>query len=131
MVSMFLSIGEVVILCPWILWGFLFVLLNYIKATKRIAIFVASDITTVFLLFSIQRLVELLFNVDLGVLVLIGAVVLAIIMVLYDWKTKDDLDLSKLLKRIWRIFFVLLTSLYMLALLIFFVLWIIELVKSV
>lgn len=125
----FLSIGEVILLCPWILWGFLFVLLNNIKSTKKIAIFVASDITTFFLLFSILQLVYQLFNFDLGVLVLIGAVTLAIVMVIYEWKTKSDLDLEKIMKRIWRTLFVLLTGLYIITLLIFCVLWIIQLVK--
>lgn len=127
--SILLSVGEIILLCPWILWGFLFVPLNRMKRTKKIAVFVASDITTVFLLFSIQRLVDQLFNFDIGVYVLIVAVVLAIIMVIYEWKTKSDLDLGKVMKRIWRTLFVLLTSLYIITLLIFCVLWIIQLVK--
>lgn len=129
MVDIFLSISQIILLCPWILWGFLFVLLNNSKSTKKRAIFFASDLTTILLLFSVQRLVFQLFNFDLGVLVLIGAVVLAIIMVIYEWKTKSDLDLGKVLKRIWRTLFVLLTSVYIITLLIFCVLWIIELVK--
>lgn len=127
--SILLWIGDICLLCPWIIWGILFVVLKKVKYTKQSAFHFASDITTVFLLFAIGKLMLTLFNFDLGVLVLIYAVLLAIIILVYDWKTKDELELKVVLKKVWRILFVSLTAVYIGILLVFCVIWGIDFFK--
>lgn len=122
-------IGEIILLCPWIIWGFLFVLLKKIKYTKNSAAHFAADITTFFLLFSIREIVELLFDYDIRMLALIVAVVIAIIMLVKEWKTSDELNLNKVSKKIWRILFVVLTFAYFIIIIGFIVLWIIQMFK--
>lgn len=114
-------IGNIIILCPWILWGFLFVLLKKIRYTKPYALFFAADVTTFFLLFSIKKLVLLFFDYDLGVLVLIGAVLLAILFVVFEWIKVDDVEIRRLIKKVWRLLFVILTSVYIVVVIVFVV----------
>lgn len=119
--------GELCLICPWIIWGFLFVLLKKIRYTKKYALHFASDVTTAFLLFSMREIVLALFHYDIGVSVLIGAIVLAMIMVVYEWKIESELDTSKVFKKIWRILFVILTIAYILIILVFIIMWGIQL----
>lgn len=127
MVSILLWIGDICLMYPWIIWVILFVVLKKIKHTKQFAFHFASDITTVFLLFAIREIMLALFNIDLGLLVLIFAIILAICMLVYEWKTKDELELQKMLKKIWRILFVILTLVYLGIILVFCTMWIVDL----
>ncbi|MBQ0138941.1 MAG: DUF3397 domain-containing protein [Kurthia sp.] len=127
MVSILLWIGDICLICPWIIWGILFVVLKKIKHTKQFAFHFASDITTIFLLFAIRKIMLTLFTIDLGLLVWIAAVILAICMLVYEWKTKDELELKKVLKKIWRILFVASTIIYIGIVLAFCIIWIVDL----
>lgn len=129
MVSIFLSIGEIILLCPWIIWGFLCIVLKKISYTKTSAVHFASDITTFFLLFSIREIIKVLFDTDIRMLAFIAAVVIAIVMLVYDYKNEDELELSKVTKKIWRILFVLLTCVYIVVFISFAVMWCIQMFK--
>lgn len=127
--SIFFSIGDFVLLCPWVLWGILCLVLKNIKYTKSSAIHFASDITMFFLLFSIREITHVLFDYDIKMLALILAVVLAMIMLVYEYKTKDEFTLSKVMKKIWRKLFLLFTCLYVVIVIVFIVMQFITIFK--
>lgn len=127
--SILLWFGDICLLCPWIIWGILFIVLKKVKYTKLFAFHFASDITTIFLLFAIRKLMLALYDIDLGVSILIFAVVLAIFFLVYEWKTKDELDLKVVLKKVWRILFVSLTAIYIGIIIVFCIIWGINFLK--
>ncbi|WP_232025929.1 DUF3397 family protein [Kurthia zopfii] len=99
------------------------------KKDKNRAVRFASDVTTFFLLFSIQKIVFLLFDYDVRVLPLIGAVVIIIIFLVIERLSGEQYEVSKALKKSWRLIFILLASIYVFAILGFVIMKIIELIQ--
>lgn len=120
---------SILITCPFIVFGLLFWGLKKLKKDQNKAVRIASDITTAFLLFSIQKIVFLLFDYDVRVLPLIIAVILVIIFLVLERMSGEQYDISKALKKSWRMIFILFTSIYILAILGFVIMKVIEFIQ--
>ena len=120
---------SILITCPFIVFGLLFWGLKKLKKDQNKAVRIASDITTAFLLFSIQKIVFLLFDYDVRVLPLIFAVILVIIFLVLERMSGEQYDISKALKKSWRMIFILFTSIYILAILGFVIMKVIEFIQ--
>ncbi|MEG0380209.1 MAG: DUF3397 family protein [Kurthia sp.] len=120
---------SILITCPFIIFGLLFWGFKKLKKDKNRAVRFASDVTTFFLLFSIQKIVFLLFDYDVRVLPLIGAVVIIIIFLVIERLSGEQYEVSKALKKSWRLIFILLASIYVFAILGFVIMKIIELIQ--
>ncbi|GEK32653.1 DUF3397 family protein [Kurthia sibirica] len=105
-------IVQAILICPWIVWGLLFIGLKKSKRGQQNAFQFASDVTTFILLWSITVIIELFFNINIMMLPIIVAIILAIILLLIEWRTHTELDVIKFIKKIWRIFFIVLTISY-------------------
>ena len=120
---------SILITCPFIVFGLLFWGLKKLKKDQNKAVRIASDITTAFVLFSIQKIVFLLFDYDVRVLPLIIAVILVIIFLVLERMSGEQYDISKALKKSWRMIFSLFTSIYILAILGFVIMKVIEFIQ--
>lgn len=120
---------SILITCPFIVFGLLFWGIKKLKKDQNKAVRIASDITTAFLLFSIQKIVFLLFDYDVRVLPLIIAVILVIIFLVLERMSGEQYDISKALKKSWRMIFILFTSIYILAILGFVIMKVIEFIQ--
>lgn len=120
---------SILITCPFIVFGLLFWGIKKLKKDQNKAVRIASDITTAFLLFSIQKIVFLLFDYDVRVLPLIIAVILIIIFLVLERMSGEQYDISKALKKSWRMIFILFTSFYILTILGFVIMKVIEFIQ--
>lgn len=114
-------IGEIILICPWIIWGLIYIVLKKIKRWKMNAFQFASDITTFILLWSIHVIMNVLFDINIGVITFIIAIIIAMVYLIVEWKNQKEIDLKKIAKKIWRTLFVVLTISY-LAIVVVFVL---------
>jgi len=73
---------------------------------------VASDVTTLCLFFSVPLAIRVLWNVDVSALLVTLTVVMAIIFTYIDWRTKKEIEVKPLLRKIWRFQFLVLSAAY-------------------
>lgn len=106
---------------PWVIFILVMLVMKLIKKGHR-AFGAAADITTFLLLFSIPQLTKQFFDVDLGVLTWIVAIVLLMVMTTIEWRMKEELKILGVVKRTWRIVFLLYSLIYI-------VLWVVQLFK--
>lgn len=73
---------------------------------------VASDVTTVCLFFSVPLVIGVLWNVDVSALLVTFAIMMAMIFTYIDWRTKKEIEVKSLLRKIWRFQFLVLSTAY-------------------
>lgn len=72
----------------------------------------ASDITTFFLFFSVPLAIGVVWRVNVGMILVIAAIIMAMVFTYVDWRTKKEIEVSALLRKIWRFLFLLLSAAY-------------------
>lgn len=85
---------------------------------------VAADLTTFILFFSVPLSISSLWGMQYSGIVFVVALFIAIIFTYIDWKSKKEIELLPLFKKIWRVLFILLSVTY------FFV-WLIGIVQHI
>lgn len=113
-----------IIIFPIIAFILTLVICRKFKFNKYKAIGLASDVTTVILLFSVPIAVHSLWGQSIWILMLVVLLIIAIIFTYLDWRTKKEIEVQPLLKKIWRVYFLLLGITY-------FVTWIVGMTHSV
>lgn len=106
--------------------GFILMLLicRKLRIKKYQAIGLAADITTFLLLFSIPIAIRGVWGINVGIPMLVVMLLGAIIFTYIDWRTKKEIEVKSLLKKIWRTYFLVLSVIY-------FTVWIIGVTHSV
>lgn len=105
-------IVEIFVLCPFFFFGILYVFFKKFSKKQTKLFGKAADITTVILFFSIPALVHFIWSFNIGFLVLIIAIVIAIVFTIIEWKTTKEIEIIPLLRKIWRFLFLVLTFIY-------------------
>jgi len=110
--SIFTTIYEVCTAWPWLVFIVIFALMKIIRQGKR-AFGLAADVTTFFLLFSIPQLTKQFFDLNIGVLTWIVAVIFLMIMTTVHWRTQPNIHFLSVFKLTWRILFLLYVIIYL------------------
>ena len=84
----------------------------------------ASDVTTIVLFFSVPLSISSLWDKNYNILIFIIAIIIAIIFTYIDWRTKKEIEVLRLIKKTWRLYFILLT-------IAFVAIWIVGLIQSI
>lgn len=84
----------------------------------------SADATTFILLFSVPLSISSVWGLNYYSIVFVIEIVIAIIFTYIDWRTKKEIEILPLLKKIWRLYFILLTIAYI-------VIWIVGLIQSI
>ncbi|MGN7477229.1 DUF3397 domain-containing protein [Solibacillus silvestris] len=113
-----------IILCPIIAFFAVIVTCRKLRLNKHKAIGLAADVTTFLLFFSIPVALRGLWDIGALMPMLIVVLVIAIIITYADWQTKKEIEVKPLLKKIWRVYFLLFSITY-------FFIWIIGIAHSV
>ncbi|WP_217580559.1 DUF3397 domain-containing protein [Lysinibacillus sp. GbtcB16] len=105
-------IVSIVIFCPIVLFIIVYLISRKVKIRGTHAFGVASDVTTFCLFFSVPLGIGVLWQVNAGVLLVILAIMMAMIFTYIEWRTKKEIEVKPLLKKIWRFLFLLLSTAY-------------------
>lgn len=103
---------SIVIFCPILLFVIVYLISRKIKFRGTHAFGVASDVTTVCLFFSVPLVIGVLWNVDVSALLVTFAIMMAMIFTYIDWRTKKEIEVKSLLRKIWRFQFLVLSTAY-------------------
>ncbi|MBD8025870.1 DUF3397 family protein [Ureibacillus sp. Re31] len=117
-------IVSTIIFFPIILFFITYVIWRKRKKTNIQSIGTAADVTTFVLFFSVPLSIASLWGENYSGIVFIVAIFIAIIFTYIDWRTKKEIKILSLFKKIWRLFFILLTISYI-------VIWFVGLIQSI
>lgn len=112
------SIYGIIIIFPLIGYLIAFIILKLALKNHKRAVFLAIDITTFIMLFSVHHLVKVIFNQSFFWLIVIIMLFFAALLVSYVYKTKGEIVYEKVFKSIWRMYFLILLVAYILLMLI-------------
>lgn len=120
----FLSLIAGVVFCPIIALIGVYVIcrkctLNHVKSFGF-----AADVTTAILFITVPLAVHSLWGVAVFFPTILLALVIAIVFTYIDWRTTKEIEVMPLLKKIWRIYFILLSTSY-------FIVWIAGLTQNI
>ena len=115
---------SIIIFFPIILFFITYFIGRKRKKSKVKAFGMASDATTVVLFFSVPLSISSLWEKNYNIIILIIAIVIAIIFTYIDWRTKKEIEILRLIKKTWRLYFILLS-------IAFVVIWIVGLIQSI
>ncbi|TQR38408.1 DUF3397 domain-containing protein [Lysinibacillus sphaericus] len=103
---------SIVIFCPILLFVIVYLISRKVKIRGTHAFGVASDVTTVCLFFSVPLVISVLWNIDVSALLVTFAIMMAMIFTYIDWRTKKEIEVKSLLRKIWRFQFLVLSTAY-------------------
>lgn len=103
---------SVIIFCPILLFVIVYLIGRKVKIRGTHAFGAASDVTTFCLFFSVPLAIGVLWCVNVGVLLVMLALTMAMIFTYIDWRTKKEIEVKPLLKKIWRFQFLVLSTAY-------------------
>lgn len=85
---------------------------------------IASDQTTVWLFMSVPLSISGLWQFDAALIVVMIAIVIALLFTFVDWRTKKEIVVKALLRKIWRFYFLTLIVTYI-------VIWVLGLIHNI
>lgn len=102
----------IIIVCPVIMLLVTFFVFS--KFSKKVAYSfgLAADVTTVVLFISVPLLFKSIWDLNVFLLVIIAAVLLAIVSTFFEWRKSKEIYIPQVMKRIWRLYFLILFVLY-------------------
>ncbi|MFJ7730554.1 DUF3397 domain-containing protein [Lysinibacillus sp. NPDC097231] len=103
---------SIIIFCPILLFAIVYVIGRKVKIRGTHAFGAASDVTTVCLFFSVPLAIGVLWSVNVGAILVILALMMAMIFTYIDWRTKKEIEVKPLLIKIWRFQFLILSAAY-------------------
>ncbi|QUG40993.1 DUF3397 family protein [Psychrobacillus sp. INOP01] len=106
------NVLSVFVIYPIVVFLVVFLFCKFILHKRKKSIGIASDVSTFFLYFSITNLFFFIFLKEIGWYLVIFSIILATIMTYLEWRTKKEIEVIPLLRKIWRLLFLLLCSLY-------------------
>ncbi|MGM9951489.1 MAG: DUF3397 domain-containing protein [Lysinibacillus sp.] len=105
-------VGGAILMCPLIALVLTYIICRKMRMKKMYAIGFAADVTTFILFFSVPLAFKSIWGTSFSLYIVIVALLIALVLTFQDWRTKKEIDVPILLKKIWRIYFILLSILY-------------------
>lgn len=101
------SIGAVVIMAPAL--AFMLIILLARKRLGYRSIGLAADVTTLLLFFSVPAAAAAIWHVEAVMITCSAALVIAIFLLVIEWKQSKEIEISKLARKTWRVYFLVLS----------------------
>lgn len=112
MMNLIHNIGAIFIFAPFL--AFILLILLTRKKLKRRAIGLSADVTTFLLFISVPVSMKALWDVDISFAVSVTAIIIAIILLIIEWKKSKEIEVPKYARKTWRLYFLLLSMSYIL-----------------
>lgn len=101
-----------VLFCPFIVLIVSYFILKKLKMKQQYAVGFSADVTTLLLFFTVSFIVDVVWDYQIYIILIIAAIIIAIIFTFVEWRTKKEIEVPNLMRKIWRIYFVVLMFLY-------------------
>lgn len=110
--STIVNVLSVFVIYPVVVFLVVFLFCKFFLRKRKKSIGIAADISTFFLYFSITNLFSFVFLKEIGWYLVIFSIILATIITFLDWRSKKEIEVIPLLRKIWRLLFLLLCLTY-------------------
>ena len=87
-----ISLVSIIVLVPAILFIISFVIAKYAFRKRKKSIGIAADITTFLLFFSVSHVFNVIFEKEIGFIIIILAIFIATIITILEWKMKKEIE---------------------------------------
>lgn len=112
MTQIFDYVTLVTLFCPFVILFISYFVLKKLRMKQEYVIGFSADITTLLLFLSVPYIVQRAWDYSAYIIVIIVAIVVALIFTFVDWRTEKEIEVPKLMKKIWRVYFVALLAAY-------------------
>ncbi|MEC1179455.1 DUF3397 family protein [Metasolibacillus meyeri] len=102
----------IIIICPLIALVITYFVCRKLRLSNAKAFGFAADVVTFLLFFSVPMAVASIWDISIVIPLIIMAIFIAITFTYIDWRTKKEIVVPQLLKKIWRVYFILLSVSY-------------------
>ncbi|WP_042471673.1 DUF3397 domain-containing protein [Bacillus ndiopicus] len=102
----------VIIICPLVALVITYFICRKFRLSNSKAFGFAADVATLLLFFSVPMAVASIWDISIVIPLIIIAIFIAITFTYIDWRTKKEIAVPQLLKKIWRVYFILLSVSY-------------------
>ncbi|WP_238942639.1 DUF3397 family protein [Planococcus beigongshangi] len=106
------NMGAVLVFAPFL--AFILLLFASRKRLKKRAIGFSADLTTFLLFLSVPVSVDALWGIQISFGLYVAAILIAIILLVMEWKGSKEIEVLKYIRKTWRLYFLLLSSSYIL-----------------
>ena len=119
------------LLAVFLLFPFFFTIISLflfkkIGFSQSKALGYATDLTTPILFIALPIVVKSIWGWSIGAILLGVLLVIAIVFTYFEWRSQKEIDIPLLLKKIWRAYFLLLSVMYIVLMIVGIVYWIIN-----
>lgn len=102
-----------ILFCPFIIFLLVYaVATQFMKLSKYRAFTVAADSTTPLLFIAVPLFFKAITTLSMGLWLILGAICIAIIMTVIEWRSVKEIRIKPLLVKIWRALFAVLSLIY-------------------
>lgn len=100
------------ILFPVLIYVIVFSISKYILHKRKKSLGIAADVTTLLLYLSVSLVYSIVFSENIGFILVVSSILIATIITYFEWRSKKEIEVIPLLRKIWRLFFLLLCVFY-------------------
>ncbi|WP_391208383.1 DUF3397 domain-containing protein [Psychrobacillus sp. L4] len=100
------------LLFPVILFILTFILSKYVFHRRKKSLGFAADVTTFLLFFSVSNAVSIIYSKRIFLLLIVASLLIATIFTYLEWRKQKEIEVIPLLRKIWRLLFLLLCVAY-------------------
>ena len=105
------TVGAILIFAPFL--AFILLVLISRKKLKRRALGFSADLTTFLLFISVPVSVEALWSLEISFALSVTALLIAIILLVLEWKGTKEIEVLKYIRKKWRHYFLLMSTGYL------------------
>ena len=115
--AVFSTLFGILLLFPYIITLFILIIIKKRGRAPASVIGLAADVTTPFLFFTVYVVSRTIIGEGIGVYIVGGALMIAIIRIILERVKVKEFQIANLLRKTWRLYFLVLTASYILLLL--------------
>lgn len=118
------NLTSFILIFPVAIFLVMFIIMQFLLRKRKKAFGVAADVTTLLLFFSVANAFNIFFSTNILFILIVVSLVIAIIFTCIEWRKEKEIEVSPLLRKIWRVYFILLNIIYA-------IMWIIGVIRYV
>ena len=113
MANVFQSLLSFVLVFPIVIFLVIFLITVKVSGKRARAFGYAADVTTFLLFFAVPIAIQSLFSIEAMGIIFCIALVMSAVLTVMEWKSKKEIELQPLLRKIWRFLFLVLSVTYL------------------
>lgn len=112
MSTFFSTFVSILIVMPFLVYILVFIISKQLTKEHRFSVRLSLDVSTFFFILSVYYLIFTIWGKSLFWLILLMIIFIGMIVVFIHWKVKEEIDIPKVIRGIWRVNLLVFFSVY-------------------